>query len=175
MPTTLNPKIWWVTIGANDLDVGQCAEEPTLLGILRLAEYIATNKPGSMIVLNSVLPRMKQVTAKAKHAHFKPFDLYPSIKVVNDQLDKFCKKHSDFRFFDATQIFLNVPPKKKKHHQEEPTLKPDLIGADGRVTTAGHKAWGKVVVDEVKRILYDDMYLYGPGVLDDMYTDDYSN
>jgi lysophospholipase L1-like esterase len=57
MPRNLNPKVWWLLIGANDLVRGECSEEAIILGILRLAEEIYTLRPESVVVIQGLLPR----------------------------------------------------------------------------------------------------------------------
>lgn len=181
MPSGINPPVWWVLIGANDLNVGQCSEEAVVLGILRLAEYIAEQKPGSIVVINSILPALTTVKPSLKSAHFKSFDLFPSIRVVNEQLELFCKKHSEFRFFDATPLFFDgaIPSSTNKSKKKTmPSLKTSLINDDGKLTVAGHKVWADAMVNEVKKLLYVDhdgnFINYGddynaPGIVGDDY------
>jgi lysophospholipase L1-like esterase len=57
MPRNLNPKVWWLLIGANDLVRGECSEEAIILGILKLAEEIQTIRPESVVVIQGLLPR----------------------------------------------------------------------------------------------------------------------
>jgi lysophospholipase L1-like esterase len=182
MPNTLNPSVWWIEIGSNDLMKGQCAEEAVLLGILHLAEYISTQKPGAMIVINSILPQQAKVEPRNKHVgKFKPFEIMPSIQLINEQLDKFCKKHTQFKFFDATSLFfMSTPPKladmKKNKKLRMPPLNPQLMDPTNKLTTEGYKQWGDAIAAEVKRIVYDEMYDEASelGFLDDMFTDDFS-
>eukprot|EP00545_Synedropsis_sp_CCMP1620_P007328 CAMPEP_0119003062 /NCGR_PEP_ID=MMETSP1176-20130426/331_1 /TAXON_ID=265551 /ORGANISM="Synedropsis recta cf, Strain CCMP1620" /LENGTH=418 /DNA_ID=CAMNT_0006954621 /DNA_START=28 /DNA_END=1284 /DNA_ORIENTATION=- len=180
MPDALVPKVWWIQIGGNDLARGQCSEEATLLGILRLAEYISTNRPGSIVVINSILPSLTEVKPRIKGVKFKPFELFPSIQVVNAQLEKFCKKNKEFEFYDATNLFFTSPPakpssqKKNKKKQHLPSLDSQLMDEAGKLTNAGHKKWGNAIVEEVKRIMYDNIYEEQGGLMDDMFTDDYS-
>jgi len=79
MPDYLNPKIWWLVIGTNDLAMKQCSEEVVLMGILRIIEEILDKKPDARIVINSILPmssdpkgRVPRITRKErKHVHTK--------------------------------------------------------------------------------------------------------
>jgi lysophospholipase L1-like esterase len=179
MPNALAPPVWWVLIGANDLSVGQCSEEAVVLGILCLAEYIAAQRPGSTVVINSILPALTTVKPSVKTAHFKTFDLFPSIRVVNEQLERFCKNHTNFRFFDATPLFFDgaIPPStdKSKRKKSMPSLKTSLVSDDGQLTVAGHKVWADAMVMELKKLLYSDNDLgHISGPTDDMFSgDDY--
>ena len=53
MPFGLNPKVWWVHIGINDLSLKGCSEEVVLLGILRVVEEIQNLDPMGIIVINN--------------------------------------------------------------------------------------------------------------------------
>ena len=56
MPDGFNPKIWWVSVGMNDLTRQQCSEEVVVLGVLRIVEEIIKRRPKARIVINSLLP-----------------------------------------------------------------------------------------------------------------------
>ena len=56
MPDDFDPKIWWVSLGMNDLGRMQCSEEVVVIGILRVVEEILQKKPNAQVVVNSMLP-----------------------------------------------------------------------------------------------------------------------
>jgi hypothetical protein len=56
MPSSFNPKIWWLEVGMNDIGRTQCSEEVVILGVLRIVEEILNKKPDAQIVINSLLP-----------------------------------------------------------------------------------------------------------------------
>jgi hypothetical protein len=56
MPANFNPKVWWVSLGNNDLGRMKCSEEVVVIGILRVVEEILANKPDAQVVLNSLFP-----------------------------------------------------------------------------------------------------------------------
>jgi len=156
--TNVDSKIWWISVGMNDFLHGQCSEEVVLLGVLRLAEEISFQKPGSIVVLNSLLPRKVNMPTHHGGGHF---PLWPSIQVVNEQMSKFCahQKHDQFRFYDATPLFLNKgakkDKKKKKSASAVPDFNPNLVIDGGLLTLRGHKIWGDSILTEVKRIMFD--------------------
>mmetsp|Transcript_11641 Transcript_11641/g.19727 ORF Transcript_11641/g.19727 Transcript_11641/m.19727 type:complete len:422 (-) Transcript_11641:241-1506(-) len=162
MNENLNPKVWWIVIGANDLRLGHCSEEVVLLGILLLAEYIHHHKKGAYVVINSILPQDTSVRVHNKGK----FDLWPSIQSVNRQLKKFCENHRYFHFFDATDIFVRPSSPKVKGKQKgkqkgkEVNTKPDIIAktmdADKlHLSLHGHKLWMKAINDFAKDLIYD--------------------
>ncbi|KAL7574670.1 hypothetical protein ACA910_003015 [Epithemia clementina (nom. ined.)] len=52
----VEPKIWWLSLGMNDLSRMQCSEEVVVLGILRIVEKIQREQPDAHIVINSLFP-----------------------------------------------------------------------------------------------------------------------
>ena len=56
MPSQQNPKVWWISIGINDLLKNNCSEDIVILGIKRIVEEIQNAQPNATIVINSILP-----------------------------------------------------------------------------------------------------------------------
>ncbi len=57
LPPTLQSKVFWVLIGTNDLAHSECYDDAVYMGIIGVVEYIQQQRPGSIIVVNSLLPR----------------------------------------------------------------------------------------------------------------------
>jgi hypothetical protein len=56
MPDYLQPRVWWLVLGMNDVSRMQCSEEVAILGILRVVEEILERRPNARVVINSLLP-----------------------------------------------------------------------------------------------------------------------
>lgn len=56
MPDGFNPRVWWISLGMNDIARMHCSEEVVIMGILRVVEEIRSKKPDAKIVINSLLP-----------------------------------------------------------------------------------------------------------------------
>lgn len=56
LPAGFEPRVWWLSLGMNDLARMECSEEIVFLGILRIVEELMEKRPGAMIVINSLLP-----------------------------------------------------------------------------------------------------------------------
>jgi len=56
MEDFFNPKVWWVSLGMNDLSRMKCSEEVVILGVLRVVEEILEKKPNAHVVINSLFP-----------------------------------------------------------------------------------------------------------------------
>jgi hypothetical protein len=176
LPTTEDVEVFWILIGNNDLSIGQCSEEAVVLGILRIAEFLAEKFDSAAIVINSLLPSLKTVKPRNKQIHFKEFDLLPSILAVNMQLEKFCQKNKKFKFFDASPLFFEsaLPSLKDllKKKKRIPKLKTKLISEDGELTVLGHEMWGDKISEELSKLVditVDDNYDDQPNEEDDMY------
>ena len=55
----LNPKIWWLVLGMEDIGRYGCSEEITVMGVLRIVEEIKKKRPQAKIVVNSLLPMIQ--------------------------------------------------------------------------------------------------------------------
>jgi lysophospholipase L1-like esterase len=100
---TLKPKVWWVSIGVNDLLATSCSEEITLMGILRVVEELVLRKDGATVVINSLLPIATRSDLKLEGKHVRN-KYWPSIKLINARLQTFAKKHPGVKFFDPNDV-----------------------------------------------------------------------
>jgi lysophospholipase L1-like esterase len=134
-------KVYWIHIGTNDFGKGQCSEEAVLLGILRLAEEIHEKSPGSVIVINSILPRRPGNP-----------DFFGPIQEVNKQLEAFCVNHEHLVYYDASPLFVNSVLQKSGN-----TLRAGMFQGDGfHLTVQGYKTWGNAILERLKLIIYED-------------------
>lgn len=143
-----SPKIFWLVVGGNDLRVGQCSEEVVVLGILRLAEFLHHKHSEVYVVINSILPQ--QTSIKTKYGKF---DIWPSIRSVNEQLEAFCEHHRYFHFYDATSVFMKKP-KSSKPEIIESHMDKDKI----HLSMRGHKVWIDGILDFVAKLVFDTEY-----------------
>lgn len=195
MPPTLNPKVWWLLIGANDLVRGECSEEAIILGILRLAEEIHTIRPESVVVIQGLLPRTlhpdgsltvnKKLVAddgagirrrrqksmamttriqqnkkfnnlnKKQYYKTNQFPLWPSIQLINQELERFCEKHEHIVYFDAASLFLGSLGNEHYQSSQKFILK-DLMPDYAHLSTMGYQVMANVIAKELSRIVYDD-------------------
>ena len=104
MPQSLNPSVFWLLIGTNDLGWAYCSPETTLVGILRVVEELKAKKPGSHIVINGLLPRsfdtkhgyvMKKKRRGIKHSSKNPPSLWKDIQAINKQLEEYANLHDN--------------------------------------------------------------------------------
>lgn len=171
MPYGLNPKVWWVGIGVNDLSLTGCSEEVVLLGILRVVEEIQNVHPDDIVVINSLLPVRRneegllehtgkhhehealkkkeenlqdnEMSAKRMHG-----DLWPSIVSINEELSKFASKHPKIKFFNADTVFVD-------ERDDGKYLKLDLMADAVHPNLSGHKKWNSAIKKRLHEILKD--------------------
>lgn len=143
MPQSLNPKVWWILIGTNDLGLMQCSEEVIFIGIIRVVEEILLRKPGSTVVINGILPRTNR-----KDGYLIPppseehdtssyinnqyinntslFDFWASILTINNSLKEFSKTHDNVYYIDSSDLFL-VQLGNEKFQSEDKLLAKQLM------------------------------------------------
>jgi lysophospholipase L1-like esterase len=165
--------VFWLVLGTSDLSRGGCSEEATVLGILRVAEELEKRFPWSAVVIQGILPRTsredgilepksmhKKLIGKhhsekyadmAQHAYL----LWPSIQVINDELEKFCEEHTNIVYFDAGRLFLQDAPHDKKMGKTKKIiteLMPDYV----HPSPEGWKVLGDAILEEYKSIVIGD-------------------
>jgi len=173
-PFGLEPKVWWVHVGINDLSIKGCSEEVVLLGILRVVEEIQNTHPDAKIVINSILPVRRNEEGLLEHIVGKHHedqalrkkelnmmdsslspqrlhvDLWPSIVSINEELSKFASKHKGIKFFDANEVFV-------EEREDAKYLKVDLMSDPVHPNLSGHKKWNNAIKKKLHEILKDDL------------------
>jgi lysophospholipase L1-like esterase len=175
LPPTLNPNVWWLLVGTNDLGRGGCSEEATELGILRVAEEIHYRHPDAVIVIQGILPRTSRpdgslskpsrssmfgVGNHGKKMHSpeqaqKKYLLWPSIQNINKQLEAFCAKHEHLVYFDAANLFLGRMGNAHFSGSADQIVT-ELMPDYKRISLQGYKVMGKAIHAELQRIIFDD-------------------
>lgn len=167
IPPTLNAKVWWLLIGGNDLDRGGCSEEAVTLGVLRVAEELQLKHPGSIVVIQGLLPRSRRkdgsLEPKSKsifkglteheriEAARKQSLLWPSIQHINNQLRSFGENHPTIVYFDIDKLFVTG---QVGSNRVQPGMMEDYI----HLTYEGHKKLADTMKEEVDRIVLDENY-----------------
>jgi len=147
VPMDLNPKIWWITIGMNDLTSTMCSEQVTVMGILRVVEELYATRPDSKIVINSILPKAVTRTGKTLRGKFIRNKYFDSIEQVNARLQTFANKHGNrVHFFDANAVFV-------KKARGKVFMRRELFTDKYHPNAEGHKIWGEAQIQFISKIL----------------------
>lgn len=119
----LEPDIWWVLIGINDLVDDFCNVEAVVAANIAVVEEIMSRRPKSRVVINSLLPRTPMY--------------WVHLSRINQRLECYAALTPRVEFFNATSIFM-LPDGTLKHL-------PDNVHLDEE----GSRIWGEKIVQEV--------------------------
>lgn len=151
MPQSLNPKVFWLLIGTNDMGGSWCSPEATFLGILRVVEEIRTKKEGTLIVMNSIMPRTfngKGYMNKAKSTDDPP-PLWNVIKNINAKLKEYSSQHENLVFFDVNDSFFVDSSARNKDLRLDQNLMHDYL----HPSSVGYKLWGDQIVKKLDELI----------------------
>ena len=144
MPAALNPKVWWLLIGTNNLGSDNCNGDAITVGNIRIVEEIRKHYPKTPIVINSQLPRGRE---ELLH-HNKMWNV---LRAVNTHLECYAGTHDNLHFFNATNLFIYNATSEDfgTEYYINETLMHDYIHPSGE----GSKIWGQAIVDELQKII----------------------
>jgi lysophospholipase L1-like esterase len=158
LPVALQPSIFWILIGTNDVGTDQCRDSQVIAGNIAIVKYIQQERPNAKIVLNSILPRGKPNTLQVLD-HWR--EVY---QPINQALDCFVegyqkqqqqqhddnsnhdddKDHGQLYFFNATDLFLTSDSQSINY-----TLLPDGLHPGEE----GSWVWGRAMVEKIQDLL----------------------
>eukprot|EP00814_Leptocylindrus_danicus_P007549 CAMPEP_0116031636 /NCGR_PEP_ID=MMETSP0321-20121206/17678_1 /TAXON_ID=163516 /ORGANISM="Leptocylindrus danicus var. danicus, Strain B650" /LENGTH=473 /DNA_ID=CAMNT_0003506891 /DNA_START=68 /DNA_END=1485 /DNA_ORIENTATION=+ len=134
MPEYLNPKIWWLVIGTDDLRVKHCSEEVVIMGIIRNVEEILYQKPGAKIVINGLFP-----TADNERGILNKY--WRPTQTINRELRKFAEKHERVDFVDHGRMFVDRDTIGSKTQKVNLEMTEDGV----HLNSVGYRMWGEAV------------------------------
>ncbi len=157
LPSTLNPSVFWLIIGTNDIGRTWCSPEMVVIGVIRNVEEILYQKSSALVVVNGLLPRsFNKDGYLAKGGAVKP-SVWEDIKAINSEL-KMYATYRDRVFYFETGVFFKDPDVQLNRLQIEKELMPDLL----HPSALGYKLWGEEIVEKVDKLMsestddYDD-------------------
>lgn len=158
LPDTLNPPVIWVLIGTNDFGNAWCSAEMVLIGIIRVVEELRLRKPGSIIVINGILPRTYNRSGFVGRGRSRKWwkttappampSLWDDIEAVNEELKNYAESRDKIEYFETHVFFVDrtVP---EENLLIEGKLMPDFL----HPSAEGYKLWGQEIVDRLKVLL----------------------
>ena len=138
LPNSLQPKIWMILVGTNDLGKNRCSPEYVVAGILSVVKYIQTQRPGTPILLHGILPRGESR---------KIFQLglrWELIQIINGLLRAFCENHPNMYYMDSGDMFLSHKAAKVNRRLMDDALHPTLDGM---------RQWVPLIVERIHGII----------------------
>jgi lysophospholipase L1-like esterase len=149
LPSNINPSIFWLLIGTNDIGRTWCSPEMVVLGVIRNVEEILSQRPSSRVVVNGIFPRsFNKDGFVAKGGPIKP-SVWEDIKVINHELKMYATYRDGVSYFE-TKVFFKDP--KAPQLQIDQELMPDLL----HPSPTGYKLWGEEIVAELDTLLMDE-------------------
>ena len=142
--TTLNPKVWLVLIGTNNLGRKLCSKEATLRGILEVVARLRSKRPDATVLLHGLLPRSDNSMAKVmKEENYKLGYYWEQIQWINQRLKESCNDNLQCVYMETIDIFLS-----SKDMINKETLTDAL-----HPSSEGIKKWGPLIVEKVQGML----------------------
>lgn len=148
LPPNLNPKVFWLLIGTNDLGVSWCSPEATLIGILRVVEEIRQQRPGTLVVVNGLLPRSFDMENGFLY-HSSNILMWNAIREVNAKLKAYCDHKKGVVYVDSTDLFLVDPTVPEKMLQIDRNLMNDFL----HPSYIGYKIWGDSIIEKLNELI----------------------
>ena len=155
-PYRLQPKVFMVLIGTNDLGRMECSKTTTIDGIITVINYISVLYPTTPIIVHGLLPRSDTYN----QGDYYLGRYWQDILYINKELEKRCRERRSqlWHYMDASHIFLtndtlinNGDDEDISGHQTmiNETLMSDSLHPD----VMGYNIWGQEIVQKVLQII----------------------
>jgi len=154
LPDSLNPAVFWVLIGTNDLGTMECSAENVVVGNIRVVEEILMRKPSATVVINGILPRSNpynmEGSAYALSSNSTSNGLKPVLQIyidiVNAALEKYAENRDRVEYFSTDVFWADSDPKSLQLNE---TLMPDFLHPNA----LGYDAWAQEIVKKLDTIM----------------------
>lgn len=160
MPESLQPKVWWLMIGTNDVMKYDCGVDAVVAGVVTAAEEIVRKdernrqKGAARVVINSLFPR---VTLDAD-------PLWEIIQTINHRLECYAETTHGVEFFNTTDLFVHHQQQQQQHSSSEGgssssssssfTVDPSLFLEDHiHLSPKGLRLWEEAIVEKTMELI----------------------
>lgn len=148
LPKSLNPSVFWLLIGTNDIGRTWCSMELVVIGIIRNVEEILKQRPESTVVLNALFPRTYNKQGfVAKGGPVKP-SVWKEIQLINSKLKDYARFRDGVKYFE-TDVFLTNSSLPTPELQIDPLLMPDFLHPSPK----GYKAWSNEILKTLDKLI----------------------
>lgn len=152
LPSNLNPRVFWILIGTNDIGRTWCSIELVVIGILRNVEEILIRKPNAQVVINSLLPRSYHKDGYvARGGTMKP-SVWADILYINSELQHYAVYRDRVTYVDTTFLFIKQDANSTLSAMDL-QIDPDLMNDFLHPTAKGYQIWGKEIIHTLDKIL----------------------
>lgn len=143
LPEWVDAWVFWLVLGTNDLVRGGCSEEATLLGILRVGTTLEHRYPGSVVVIQAILPRTTR-----EDGMLDGDPLWESIQAINTELAKFCEQHLNFVYFDVGAFYYE--------RSNDGSLRLNGLSDGVHLSADGYTVYYSAILKEYGCIVFED-------------------
>ena len=153
-PHRLEPKVFMILIGTNDLGRMECSKTTTIMGITNVLSFISWLYPHTPVLVHGLLPRSDTYNKGDYYLG----RYWQDIMYINEELEQLCQKRRGqlWHYMDASQIFLsnytfvnkgmNISGQSINETVMSDSLHPDVLG---------YNIWGQLIVEKVLQIISD--------------------
>lgn len=144
MISNLNPKLWFISIGSNDLFQEKCTDRIVVASILNVIKAIHDRKPESYFIIHGILPRKDNPDSKSQFLKKN----WKYAQAINTQIRKFSEHSTRMFYMQAGSLFLEETESKGRRQIDQ-----NLLEDGVHPTKKGLEVWGDYMVKRIKEIL----------------------
>lgn len=148
MIDNLSPKLWFISIGNNDLHEEKCTDRVVVASILNVVKSIADRQSDAHFIIHGLLPRKDDPKAKSGFLKKK----WKYAQAINTQIRKFCEHSPRLFYMQAGPLFLKETSQEWRGRR---SIDQQLLEDGMHPTKRGLEVWGDYIVKQVKQILRD--------------------
>ena len=146
----LNPKVWVIVVGNNDLYETKCTDRFVLANILNVIKAISEAKPGAILLIHGIMPRLD--SADEKKGLFLG-ESWKRANSINTQIRQFIKKgqRGSMRYVNGGIKFLSQTGKDTRGRKQ---INPAFMASGGRVPTVqGMEVWSDFMAIKIRETI----------------------
>ena len=141
----LNPKVWFILIGSNDLFESRCTDRFVFANILNVLQELHMHRPDAQFIIHGILPRKDQKKNTTQYLG----EYWRMSQQVNAMLKKFCKNYDNLHYMQGGKSFMKDNDKQRGRQQLDANLMADGV----HPTRHGLVNWGKLIVAKLNQTL----------------------
>jgi lysophospholipase L1-like esterase len=141
----LNPKLWFIMVGGNDLFYSKCTNRFVFANILNVLKRLFESHPDAEFIVHGIMPRTDDPESSSQALGH----LWKRAQDINLLVRKFTDHASHIHYVNAGPKFTVESGMKGRRHLDKELM------ADGMHPTAkGMKVWGDYIEKKVTEILH---------------------
>jgi lysophospholipase L1-like esterase len=144
--SNLNPKLWFISIGSNDLFQEKCTDRFVVASILNVVKKISEAKPDAHFIIHGILPRKDDPRSQSQFLKKK----WKYAQAINTQVRKFCEHYPSLYYMQAGSLFLEETESKGRRQIDQKLLEDGI-----HPTKKGLEVLGDYMLKRIKEILQD--------------------